>query len=417
MESTLNLEMRRTTLLRSAENLTDAAIRENRAMRPGEEVDYEGIMSKVDSIDRTLGRAAIFGRNSGEPGAVFTRVVMALTGAKGDMRAALERAGVSRDHEVTRALSASISSQGGYAVPMGYSADIIQALRPLVAVRKLNPTIVPMTKGNLTWPRLSTGATASYLGENAVVQQSQTEAFAALNLVARKLAAFIPVSNDFMRYANPAGDVIVKADMLAGLASVQDAAFINGIGTAYSPKGLLSWVLPQNQIVASALTGTDNDLVIANDLGALELALVNANVLMERPGFILHPQTVVYLKNLRNTVSGIRAFPEVDRGYLRGFPFAASTNVPIYTGTGNQTGAGLQTSIILADFVDVVIGEAEFVIDAATQSSYKDGSGATVSAFSTDQTVIRIISQQDIGMKHRESLAVLTNAPWIATAS
>jgi hypothetical protein len=119
MESTLNLEMRRTSLLRSAEGIVGTALRENRAMRPAEEVDYEGITAKIDSIDRTLGRASMFGRNQGEPGAVFTRIVMALAGSGGNMRGALERAGVSRDHEVTRALSASVFTQGGAAVPMG----------------------------------------------------------------------------------------------------------------------------------------------------------------------------------------------------------------------------------------------------------------------------------------------------------
>src|SRR5580704_9561704 len=216
MESTLNLEMRRTTLLRSAESIVGTALRENRAMRPGEEADYEGVTAKIDSIDRTLGRASMYGRNQGEPGAVFTRVVMALAGSGGKMRAALERAGVSRDHEVTRALSASVSSQGGFAVPMGYSADIIQALRPMVAVRKLNPVTMPMDNGNLTIPRLSTGGNASYMGENAVVPQSQTQAFAALKLTAKKLASFVPVSNDLIRYAKPAGDVIVREDILAG---------------------------------------------------------------------------------------------------------------------------------------------------------------------------------------------------------
>jgi HK97 family phage major capsid protein len=405
MQSTLNLEMRRTTLLRSAESIVDKALRENRAMRPAEEIDYEGVTAKLDSIDRTLGRASMFGRNQGEPGALFTRIAMALAGSGGNMRGALERAGVSRDHEVTRALSASVSSQGGFAVPMGYSSDIISALRPMVAVRKLNPVTMPMANGNLTIPRISAGATASYLGENAVVP-SQAQSFAALKLTAKKLPALVPISNDLVRYAKPAGNLIVMRDILAALAAVEDFNFINGNGTAYSPKGLINWALAANTIAANATVNIANT---DNDLGALESALINANVSMQRPGWIFSPRTLIYLKNLRGS-GGDKVYPELDYGQLRGYPYAASNNVPLNLGTGSQS------VVILADFNDVIIGEAELTIDVATEGSYVDGGGATVSAFTADQTIVRIIAQHDLGMLRQESVAILTGVSWIPVA-
>jgi HK97 family phage major capsid protein len=182
--------------------------------------------------------------------------------------------------------------------------------------------------------------------------------------------------------------------------------FINGNGTAYSPKGLINWALPANTIAASATVNIANT---DNDLGALESALFNGNVRMARAGWIFSPRTLLYLKNLRGT-GGDKVYPELDYGQLRGYPFAVSSNVP------NTLGTGTQSVVILADFADVVIGEAELVIDAATQGSYVDGGGATVSAFSADQTVIRIIAQHDLGMMHQESVAILTGVSWIPVA-
>jgi HK97 family phage major capsid protein len=404
---TTQLEMKRSTYLRTAEGMVDKCLRESRAMRPAEELDYESLRDKIDSIDRTLGRASMFGRNStAEPGAVFTRMVAALASARGNMQAAIDRSGITKDHEVARALSASIGSAGGFAVPLEFSSEITQALRPMVAVRKLNPVVLPMDKGNLKIPRIATGGNVSYIGENLTVPQSQTQVFAALQLTAKKLGSLVPISNDFLRYARPAGDTIVKQDILAALASGEDFNLINGNGTAYTPKGLVNWVTPANTITANATVSLANT---DSDLGALETALTSANVRMLRPGWIFNPRTLIYLKNLRGT-GGDKAYPELDGGMLRGYPYAATTNVPVNLGSGNQS------LILLADFSEVVLGECELLIDAA-QSVYTDAAGNTISAFTQDQTVIRIISQHDIGMRNQAGIAMLTGVSWIPAAA
>lgn len=408
MENPVVLEQKRSSLLRSAEAIVDRALREGRALRPAEDVDVSGIEDKISQIDRTLGKASIFGRNStGEPGAVFTRVALALAGSKGNVQLAIERAGIARDQEVHRALSASVFAQGGAAVPQGYSQDLIQALRPLVAVRKLNPVVAPMRNGNLTVPRITTGGSVGYLGENQTVPQSQTQVFGQLKLVAKKLASFVPISNDLIRFAEPFASEIVKQDILASIASVEDAAFINGNGTTYTPKGLVNWVTPANTITANATVSIANTDA---DLSSLESALTNGNVRMLRPGWIFAPRTLQYLKNLRGT-GGDKAYPELDGGMLRGFPYAATTNVPTNIGTGSQS------LILFADFADVLLAEAELVIDASTQSTYVDGNGNTISAFSQDQSVLRLISQTDLGMRNAASVAMLTGVSWIPAAS
>jgi HK97 family phage major capsid protein len=195
---------------------------------------------------------------------------------------------------------------------------------------------------------------------------------------------------------------MVKTDLISAVAALEDYNFLRGDGTQYQPLGLRNWCLPANLITAnSADQGS-----IANtdaDLGKLETALTFANVKMLNAAWIFHPRTENYLRNLRGT-DGVRAYPEMEKGMLRSKPYAITTNIPVNLGTG-----GNGSEIYLADFADVVIAEYPMLVESAANALYVDPlTGQQASAFTQDQTVFRIISQSDIGMRHQESIAVLT---------
>ena len=407
MDTVKQLQDKRRALLNTARTIIDRAITEGRAIRPSEELDVEGLGLKAQAIDRTLRIAHSFNlatieeanesREAG--GGRFIDAVRALHVGRGNLSAAVAYANL-QNPELGRALSASVATAGGYAVPQGWAGEVIAVLRARVAVRRLNPVVVPMGHGNLTYPRIDVGSTVSYIGENAAVVQVQP-AFGNVNLIARKLAALVPISNTLMRSANPAADKIVSEDLTGAAAVVEDAAFIRGNGTEFVPRGLRSWALPANVFMAS---GTDYTHIEA-DLSDMEGALIVAGVPMLRPGWVMSTRTEQYLKNLRD--GGHRIFPEMTEaggGKLRGLPYVATTSMP--TNLTTTTG-GSQTEIILADFGEVVIGEYPLLIDAATAASYKDSGGNAVQAFSVDQTVIRLIVQSDLVLKHAAAVAVL----------
>jgi len=132
-------------------------------------------------------------------------------------------------------------------------------------------------------------------------------------------------------------------------------------------------------------------------------ALTLAGVPMLRPGYVLSTRTEQYLKSLRSS-DGHRIYPEMTEaggGKLRGFPYVATTSMP------TNLNGGSQSEIILSDFSQVIVGEYPLLIDPATAASYKDSGGNTVQAFSVDQTVIRLILQSDLVVKHAEAVAVL----------
>lgn len=396
MENIEQLKEKRSRFIRSAKGILDRALRETRPLRPAEEADLDGLEAKIAATDRTLGRYTRFtGDDTPAPG-TFLRCVTALAKFRGNRDAAVAYAEENSPPDVARALSASVATAGGFAIPEGYGSEFIEALRPLVAVRKLNPVVLPMPAGNFRWPRISAGgASAGYSTEGAVISPSQP-VFGAVEFLARKMVGLVPISNTLLRSAQPAADMMIREDLMATVASVEDAAFIRGDGTQGVPKGLRYWAVPSN-----VLNSSGSDIAsIDSDLQAMELALINNNVRMIRPGWILSGRTETYLRTLRNATSGVRAYPEMERGMLRGKPYAATTNVPVNLGGGNAT------EIYLADFADVVIAEAMFVIDASSQGVYTNAGGSKVSAFQQDQTLVRVISQHDLGMRH-ESVAVL----------
>jgi hypothetical protein len=96
-------------------------------------------------------------------------------------------------------------------------------------------------------------------------------------------------------------------------------------------------------------------------------------------------------------------------GMLKGYPFAVSANVPTNLTATPLGGSQITTAseIYFADFGYVVIGEFPVIIDASGQGTYTDG-GSTISAFSQDTTIIRVVLQSDIGMRRAEAAAVLT---------
>lgn len=415
MENPTALEEKRSRLLRTAGQYVDTALREGRSLRPGEDAEVTSIELKISEIDRTLGRYVSLNRDGGEPGMIFTRCVRACAGHR-SLNAAVHNATVRRWPDVARALSASIATAGGFAVPQGYSDDVIAALRPLVSVRRLNPIVVPMDHGNLYWPRINTGGSVGYVHENTVIGATQ-EQFGAVNLTAKKAAAIAPISNTLLRSSSPAADVIVKADLVAALSSTEDYYLLRGDGTNDTPRGLRNWAPAANVFTAPALAGASlgyGDVTsIDLSLSQLELALMGASVKMIRPGWVLSPRTALALKSLR-TSAGVRAFPEMADGMLKGYPYATSTNVPVNL-TATPAGGSQSTScseIIFADFGYVVIGEFPVIIDASGQGAYTDGTGAVVSAFSQDQTIIRVVLQSDIGMRRDEAVAILTAVPY-----
>lgn len=329
-----------------------------------------------------------------------------------------------RDQEVAKALNTSGTAAGGALIPQAFATEIIELLRARTVVRSSEPTFIPMPGGNLTMPRLAAGASAGYQGELDDIVTSQ-ESFDDLQLNAKKLTAMVPVSNDLIRRSPIGVEQLIRDDLLQTMARREDLAFLTGDGSGNSPIGFLNQVSAANKIVGNALPAATGNTEVDNQalLTAVTAVLQGMLLLLEqgmsnmvRPVWMSTPAVKYFLQTLRD---GVGAFVYKDElsgpnPTLLGYPFKTTQQLPTNLNTGTTASpVNNGTYLFVVDMKDVIIADTyEIFVDASDVASYTDTSGNNVSAFRRDQTVFRVISEHDFGLRHQASLAVATLPGW-----
>jgi HK97 family phage major capsid protein len=407
----------------------DLAIAETRALTEEEQTKVTAGESELKSLDSTIAAAerseAEQAKNvkaaeptkvepvpaepliKHEPGMAFARMVRSIAAAKSEgsgMRGAAEFCEKTlRDPVVAKALAAGTGTGGGFLVPENYSSELIELLRAMSVVRASGARTVPLQNGNLSIPKITGGGSATYIGENTNIATTE-QTFGLVKLSAKKLAAITPISNDLIRFASPSADALVRSDLLDALALAEDQHFLRGDGLGAGPKGLRYWAPAANRLLVN---GTVNLANVTNDTSRLMLQLLNANVRLRNPGWITSPRVKMFLEDIRDG-NGNKAFPEVASGSFRGYPMRVTTTVPINLAVTNTS----ESELYFVDFADVVIGDAPTMeIEVSNVAAYHDGANV-VSAYSLDQTVIRVIMHNDLVVRHAESVAVAIDVDW-----
>lgn len=372
-------------------------------------------------------------------GLVFGGVAKMIAAGNGSFLEARELAKqlYGEQHPITKALLAGVGASGGFIVPPEYINEIIELLRPMAVVRSANPRTMPMPRGTMTLPAQTQAASAAYAGETAQITQSQQQ-LGQIVATYKKLTALVPLTNDLMRYADPAADAFVRDDLVKVMALREDLAFILGDGTQDTPKGFLSfagaWAL-QNagtngvwSATAQSTAATGGNFITstlgyslataASELGGLVNKLDTANVPDLRRVWFMHPRSYNYLNNVQNSLGVYVYRDELSRGTLIGYPFKKSTQIPINIWDSTNGNDKDCSFIFLVEMTDALILDAMTLeLAVSREGMYIDSTGATVSAFQKDQTIIRAIQEHDFQMRHPASIAVDQFVRWAPAIS
>lgn len=330
-----------------------------------------------------------------------------IAAAQGNQMQAAELARQSGlDEGVVMALSTTTPGAGGVLVPTNMAREVIESLRPVSILRGFGARPLPLVNGNMTLPRIKGNTSVGYIGMDTDIPVTGME-FADMKLQAKKLAALVPISNDLLKFqgVSPQVDAIVVADLFTSVGLYEDITFIRSNGNAgITPKGLRYLALAGNVVAAPAgSTMADIDAFC----GGLMLRVELANANLTACGWMMNPRTIRFLQNVRDG-NGNKAYPEIEQGRFKGYPFKLSTQIPINLGAG-----GDESEIYFGDYSDCYIGETgELTLAYSTDASYKDSNGDTVSAFQRDQTLVRVINHNDFGIRHVESVAIGTAVKW-----
>lgn len=336
-------------------------------------------------------------------GTSFAGVVRSLAAGGGSLEQAKSFASrvYGSGSAISKALGASQLDAGGILVPDDISRDVIELLRPLSAVRRGNPRIVRVPRGTQTFPRIDATASASYIGENQDIPASQ-QTFGGKRMTARKLAALVPISNELLTTTMQGAEDIIRADLIAEISKTEDSGLLRGDGTEHAPTGI------RYQVADANVTGSNGTSAVQIEQDIIDLVngLTNSNLSMAGTAFVMPTRSRNRLYNLRDASSGQLVFPEVREGRLFGRPLLDSNTIP------TDLGGGSATEIYLVDFTNVVLGEVEGIrIETSREGSYMLD-GVLVSAFSRDQTLIRVILHHDIMLRYDTAVAVKTGVAW-----
>ena len=314
--------------------------------------------------------------------------------------------------DATRALMAGVGPSGGFLVPPDYVAELIEVLRPMTVVRDSNPRMIEMPRGTMQMPRQTQAATASYSGETTAIPVSQ-QSVGQIVASYKKLTALTPITNDLIRYSDPAVDALVRDDLAKVIARREDLAFIRGDGTSDSPRGFLSYALA-GQTIASNASYTLS--TAAQELGGALNSIESANVPMEGLVWVMHPRSKNYLLNVQNS-NGFYVYREemTLTKTLLGWPFKTTTQIPINLTVGGSSDC---SEIYLVAMSEALLFDSmRLELAVSREGTYTDANGNTVSVFQQDQTLIRGIAEHDFHMRHDEAIALITGvryAPAIA---
>ncbi len=333
-----------------------------------------------------------------EPGIRLARSAKLMIMAKNDIEkaASLAKSFYGNDTHLQKslgALAASVPSDGGFLIPEVYSDEIIPLLRNKAVFRSMGARPLPLANGNLNIPRMLGGATSYYIGENQDAKISKPK-FGTMRLSSKKLVTMVPISNDLIRSTSAEADRMIRDDMIKSMALAEDFAALYGKGTEYTPRGLYN-TDGVSKMKLSGLPDGDN-------LGDFVGALMSRNIDWGNVGWIFNGFVWNKLYQLKTATGAYLYREELNAGKFLGFPYKVTNQI-------TNTGANLASDVFFGDFNEFIIGEEMGMeMMASTEATYVDG-GELVSAFSRDQTVIKVTNKHDFGVRHPEAFVIGTD--------
>ncbi len=221
-----------------------------------------------------------------------------------------------------------VNSTGGAVVPSGQVSDDLIALRDSAGITPKLCDVEEMASDTLTVPRLDSGFTATYFGDNTAASELSA-VFSSVALTAKKLGCFAKASDEFLADA-PNGADSIGADLMYRLAYGIDNAFCAGDGssTYAGIEGLTG--LFQNVTLAGAISAASGHSALTSldstDLGTLVGTLLSNAYQGRGISWLMHP--IVWGSLFYRLASGGDIVESVNSRTYKGAPVYLSAAMP-----------------------------------------------------------------------------------------
>jgi HK97 family phage major capsid protein/HK97 family phage prohead protease len=236
--------------------------------------------------------------------------------------------------------------------------QFISLLRPLTIIGRLALRRVPF---NIQMPATTSGTTVGWVGESAPKPVSAM-AFATVTMRWAKAAGIVVLTEELVKFSNPAAEAVVRDDLLKTMVQFLDRQFIDpavAAVTNVSPASITNGVTP------TFASGT-NEAALRSDIATMFAGFLSQNLSLTGGSWIMTQQQAVRLSLMINAL-GQPSFPTItgEGGTLAGYPVVASENLPAVGGSpadGFPLIFALAPEIMLAD-------DGQTVIDSSNQAS------------------------------------------------
>jgi HK97 family phage major capsid protein len=399
------------------EKLDEISVAIEKRLQAGEKVsqDAEGrvivledqlkaITEKHEELAKSIADrawASVDGVNEGKDKNRFSliRTINAIT-TKSWVHAGYEKEVI--DAATQKNQNARTDTAGGYLIPTQAIQDVIELLRNNLVVNQLGATMMnDLTGIPVEIPKQTSKSQAFWIDEDATIQDSQI-ALGQVQLNPKGLASMVKLSNRLLALSQPSAEALVRADMAQQMAETLDLAALRGTGLAGQPIGVSNTpgitTIDFNQTTAAAGYHSNPGWEQMYDM---EGALADLNALRGNVGFAMHPNLKRNISKVRvgNTTIQDGAFvlsPVNDASLTQmlGYKFATTTQIPINLGSGDKT------ELYMANWSDLLIANWVGMTLLASQEAG--------TAFATNQTWVRMVTDVDVGVRRPESFVLGT---------
>lgn len=438
VEQIKSFEAKRAALAASLDEVMSKAAEEGRTLDSEEEESYDNTSAEIKSVDAHLKRlrdmesnlastakpvskaangevATVKANAPGiirveqnlEKGIAFARFAKALAAANGSRSEALEiaRKQYPDDAKLHHVLKAAVGAgtttdpqwAGALVEYQEYANDFVEYLRPQTIIGRFGQGNIPSLRKvpfNIRIPAQTSGGSANWVGQGKAKPLTKFD-FESITFSFAKVAAIAVLTDELIRFSNPAADALVRNALAEAVIARLDTDFINP-SKAEVPN--VSPASVTNGITAIPSTGNPDD-----DAAAAFGVFVAANLQPNGAVWLMSSTTALAL-SMRKNALGQKEYPEMTLlgGTFQGLPVIVSQYV------GNQLVLVNAPDIYLADDGGVAVDmsrEASLEMESdPTGDSITPAGTELVSMFQTNSVAIR--AERWINWKRRRTAAV-----------
>ncbi len=281
---------------------------------------------------------------------------------------------------------------GRQMVATDHLADrFVDILRNETVVGGLGATFLADLDGDVSIPKMTAGATASWVAEGSAASES-TPTFTNITMSPKTVSARVSYTRQMLRQASPDIENLLRRDLVRQIAVAVDTAALNGSGSSNQPTGVLNV-----SGIGSVALGTNGAAPTYAMLPSLEKEIAIDNALRGSLAFCTDPKVISKLRTTAKQSSGVEGnFVMNDDGRLAGYRVGVTNSMPsnLTKGSGSALSA-----LIFGNWSDLLIGEwgaIDLLVDPYTNA---DSGQVRVVAFSF----------VDIAVRHAQSFAAVSD--------